>query len=119
MEAATGFGDAAAAVATVGGLLGVVTVTLAVPLCGPAVAVTVYGPPAVTPAVKRPDALMVPPPLSVQVNEGGGDMAAPNWSFAVAVNCCVVLTFTVALAGATVTIVWVWFTVTATELVTV
>ena len=47
-----------------------VTVTLAVPLTPPLAAVTVYGPPAVLPAVKRPLLVIVPPPLSVQLKLG-------------------------------------------------
>ena len=38
----------------------------------PLVAVTVNGPPAVLPAVNRPDVLMVPPPFTDQVNVGCG-----------------------------------------------
>jgi hypothetical protein len=60
------------------GLLAVVTATLAVPLTPPLAAVTVYGPPAVLPAVKSPLLLIVPPPLTVQVKLGWGDMALPN-----------------------------------------
>ena len=67
---------AAAAVATVGAVFP--TVTLAVPLRPPPVAVTVYGPPVVFPAVKRPAALIVPPPLTVHVNVGCDASATPN-----------------------------------------
>src|SRR5689334_17600757 len=45
----------------------VVTETLVVPLCPPRDAVTVKGPPALPPAVKRPLELMLPPPLTVQL----------------------------------------------------
>jgi hypothetical protein len=55
-----------------------VTVTLVVPLTLPLVAVTVKGPPAVLPAVKSPLLLIVPPPLTVQVKLGCGDMGLPN-----------------------------------------
>lgn len=79
-----------------------VTVTLAVPNAEPLVAVTVKGPPAVAPAVNRPLAEMVPPPLLDQLNSGCGDMGWPNWSRAVAVNCCVPPDCTDALAGVTV-----------------
>ena len=50
---------------------GAVTVTLAVPFTLPLAAVTVKGPPAVEPAVNKPDALMLPP-LTDHVNEGCG-----------------------------------------------
>ena len=53
-----------------GGGGGAVTVTLAVPLTFPLDAVTVKGPPAVEPAVNKPDALMVPPPLTDQAKVG-------------------------------------------------
>ena len=43
-----------------------VTDTLAVPLTPPLAAVTVNGPPAVEPALNRPDELIVPPPLTDQ-----------------------------------------------------
>ena len=56
-----------------------VTVTLAVPLTPPlAAAVTVKGPPAFAPAVNNPDELMVPPPLTDQVNVGCGLIGLPN-----------------------------------------
>ena len=55
-----------------------VTVTLAVPLTPPLAAVTVYGPPAVLPAVKSPLPLIVPPPLTVQVKTGCDSRALPN-----------------------------------------
>jgi len=58
-----------------------VTVTLAVPfMMRPLVAVTVNGPPAVLPAVNKPLELMVPPPLTDQLNEGCGLMGLPNSS---------------------------------------
>ena len=47
-----------------------VTVTLAVPLMLPLVAVTVNGPPAVAPAVNKPAVLIVPPPLTAQLKVG-------------------------------------------------
>lgn len=55
-----------------------VTVMLAVPVTLPLVAVTVYGPPAVVPAVNDPDAPIVPPPLIDQVNAGCGLSGWPN-----------------------------------------
>jgi len=83
-----------------GGML--VTVTLAVPLTLPLDAVTVNGPPAVDPAVNRPEALMLPPPVTDQVNVGCGLSGWPNWSLPVAVNCWVLPVWTEALAGETV-----------------
>src|SRR5438270_670915 len=69
-------------------------------------------------AVDRPDAVTVPPPLATdQVKAGALARAAPNWSRAVAVNCCLVAVFTVAVPGLTVMLVSVWLTVTATSLV--
>ena len=55
-----------------------VTVTLAVPLTLPLLAVTVKGPPAVELAVNKPDALMEPPPLTDQVKLGCGLNGLPN-----------------------------------------
>ena len=55
-----------------------------------------------------------PPPLTVQLNAGCEDRAAPNWSFAVAVNCCVPFGTTEAVAGETEALVDVWLTVTVT-----
>ena len=55
-----------------------VTVTLAVPFTLPLDAVTVNGPPAVEPAVNSPEALMVPPPDTDQVNAGCGLIGFPN-----------------------------------------
>ena len=57
---------------------GAVTVMLAVPLTVPLVAVTVKGPPAAEPAVNSPDPLIVPPPLTDQVNGGCGVIGWPN-----------------------------------------
>ena len=57
---------------------GAVTVTLAVPLTLPLVAVTVKGPPAVAPAVNKPEVLIVPPPLTDQVKVGCGLIGLPN-----------------------------------------
>ena len=55
-----------------------ITVTLAVPLTGTLVAVTVNGPPGVAPAVNRPEEeSIVPPPLTDQVNVGCGFNATP------------------------------------------
>ncbi len=55
-----------------------VTVTLAVPFTLPLDAVTVKGPPALEPAVNKPDELIVPPPLAVQLNVGCGLSGWPN-----------------------------------------
>ena len=79
-----------------------VTDTLAVPVRPPLAAVTVNGPPAVEPALNKPDEPIVPPPLTDQVNDGCGLKAWPNWSRPVALNCCVPPAWTEALAGATV-----------------
>ena len=65
-----------AGAATVGGPF--TTVTLAVPPVPALEAVTVNGPPAVLPAVKSPAALMLPPPLTVQLNDGCAVRATPN-----------------------------------------
>ena len=92
----TGFGDAVAGTATNGALF--VTVTVAVALAVPDVAVTVNGPPAVSPAVKTPAVSMVPPPLMLQVIGN----AVPNWSVAFPVNVLVPRTETVAVVGVTV-----------------
>jgi len=82
-----------------------VTVTLAVPLTLPLVAVTVNGPPAVEPAVNRPAVLIVPRPLTDQVNVGCGLIGLPNWSRPVALNCAVLSVCTKAEAGETVIVV--------------
>ena len=81
---------------------GAVTVTLAVPFTLPLVAVTVNGPPALEPAVNRPEGLIEPPPLTDHVKEGCGLIGWPNWSLAVALNCCVAAVWTVAEVGDTV-----------------
>jgi len=52
-------------------------VTLAVPWTLPLVAVTVKGPPAVVALNNPVDALIVPPPLTVQVKVGCGLIATP------------------------------------------
>ena len=115
----TGFGEAAAAVATVGALL--LTVTEPVPwrLEPESAAVTVKGPPAVPPAVKTPLESTMPPPLTLHVKVGCDAIAAPNWSFRLAVNACVPFGATVADAGLTATLVACCCTGTTTELVTV
>ena len=115
----TGFGEAAAAVATVGALL--LTVTEPVPwrLEPESAAVTVKGPPAVPPAVKRPLESTVPPALTLHVKVGCDAIAAPNWSFRLAVNACVPFGATAADAGLTATLVACCCTGTTTELVTV
>ena len=55
-----------------------VTVTLAVPLTLPLVAVTVNGPPAALPAVNSPLLEIVPPPPTVQPKLGCGTRALPS-----------------------------------------
>ena len=82
-----------------------VTETLAVPVRPPLAAVTVNGPPAVEPALNRPDELIVPPPLTDQANDGCGLRAWPYWSSPVALNPCVPPVWTDALDGATVIVV--------------
>ena len=72
------------------------------PLTVPLLAVTVAGlVVGVLGAVSRPVALIVPAVVA-QVNAGWVAIAAPNWSFAVAVYCCVPSIFSVADAGPTV-----------------
>jgi len=94
-------------------------VTLAVPLTAPLAARTVADP-AVAGAVYRPELLTEPVPLAIDhVNVGWVVSAAPNWSFAVAVNCCVALVLIDADAGLTAMLVSVWLTVTLTLLVVV
>ena len=80
---------------------GAVTVTLAVPLTPPLAAVTVYGPPAVLPALKSPLPPIVPPPLTVQVKTGWDARTAPNWSDALAVKVWVPAAATEVEGGAT------------------
>jgi hypothetical protein len=55
----------------------------------------------VAPAVNRPFASIVPPPVTVQVNVGWVGKAVANWSRAVAPNCCVARGATEVLAGDT------------------
>ena len=96
----TGLGLAEAGVAIVGGLFGTVTVTLAVPFTPPLAAVTVPLP-ALVPAVNRPLLSIVPAALTPQVKPGCVVRSVANWSRATALNCRVVLMFTVALDGET------------------
>src|SRR5450759_5360865 len=103
----------------VGGRFGATTDTVAVPARAPLCAVTVLGPPALVPAVKRPPPLMVPPPLTLHANEGWVAKVAPNWSRAVALNCWAAEMLTVALAGETAMLAIVGLTTTVTALVTV
>src|SRR5262249_9025629 len=65
-----------------------------------------------------PVLLIVPLPVADQVIAGCDARALPNWSRAVAVNCCVPLGATVAVPGETVTEVSAGLTVTVTWLVT-
>src|SRR5207244_218053 len=116
---ATGFGDAAAATAIVGPPFWIVT--LAVPWTPEpgSLAVTVKGPPALPPAVKRPLVSMAPPPVTVQLKVGCEAMAMANWSLSVAVNACVAFGSTVADAGLTVTLLGCCATGTTTWHLTV
>src|SRR5207248_7103818 len=95
------------------------TVTAPVPLKAPDVARTVADPVPVAGAVYRPVAPTPPsPPESTdQVNAGWLARAWPNWSRAVAVNCCVAPLPAVTELGLTATLVNVCATVTLTSLV--
>src|SRR5262249_57608530 len=75
------------------------TVTFAVPLTAPTAAVIVNGPPVRRGAVYSPVLLSVPRPVRLQVNVGCVRRAAPNWSKANAVNCCVCPPCTLAVSG--------------------
>ena len=81
------------------------TVTAAVPVSAPEVAVTVWGPPAVEPAVKSPELLMEPPPETDQAMDGWGESGCPYWSLTTAENDWVALVMTLAEAGETTTVV--------------
>src|ERR1043165_4447464 len=70
-------------------------------------------------AVYCPVVLRVPTPVRDQTKLGWLDRGLPNWSIAVAVNCCVPPSASVALPGVTPLLVIVWFTVTVTLLVLV
>jgi hypothetical protein len=65
-------------------------------------------------AVNKPADVIVPPPVADHVNVGWTVSALPNWSIAVAVNCCLSPAKIVATAGVTTTPVRVWETVTFT-----
>jgi hypothetical protein len=95
-----------------------VTVTEALPLTVPLVAVTL--PLAFAPgAVKRPEELTTPPAtVVVQISVGGGAKGLPNWSLDTALNCLIPPTPTLAVVGLTTMPVRIWFTVTLTWLVT-
>jgi len=80
-----------------------------------AVAVTVTLP-IVIGVVKSPRGVILPP-LDFQVNFGCETSARPNWSLAVAMNCCVPPTLMMIDAGLMVTLVNDCFTATFTELV--
>ena len=66
------------------------------------------------PAVNSPLPSMVPPPLTPHVKAGCGMSAAPYWSLAVAVNCCVPFAETLADAGETLMLVSIGGAVTVT-----
>ena len=90
---------------------------LAVLLAPPNVAVTVYVP-GVEPSAARPvPSIELPVPVIDQLNVGEL-IALPNWSVAVAENCCDPPGATVTDDGVTITPVGVCCTVTATALVT-
>src|SRR5437762_1688958 len=97
------------------------TIPLSGPACALAVTVSVGVP--VAGAVYKPVEEIVPgvPVLlvSAQVNVGCVARALPNWSLALAVNCCVAPFFTVMLDGETTTLVSVWLTVAVTLLIVV
>jgi hypothetical protein len=95
------------------------TLTLAVALVLPLVAVIVYGPPVELLAVNTPEAEIEPPPLTVHENAGCDDKLLPNWSVPIAVNCVVDAGATDAFDGLTDALVSTWFTLTVIALVTV
>src|SRR4051794_23748233 len=64
-----------------------VTLTWAVSETSPAEALTVNGPPAVDPAMKRPLASIAPPPLTPQLMVGCVVIVWPDWSRAEALKC--------------------------------
>src|SRR5207249_11460753 len=82
----TGFGDPAAATATVGASFWIVTLAVAWRPDPESAAVTVKGPPPLAPAVKSPLASTAPPPLTVQPNAGWDAIGTPTWSVSVAVE---------------------------------
>jgi hypothetical protein len=65
-------------------------------------------------AVNRPAVDTVPPPVTLHVNAGCVESGMPNWSVAIAENCCVAAGASVAVPGVSVTAVAVWPTVTTT-----
>ena len=75
-----------------------VTVTVDLALIAPETAVTVNGPPATAGAVYSPELEIDPLPVRDHVI-ALCEIAFPNWSTTVAVNCCVPLTATVADTG--------------------
>src|SRR5262245_46484244 len=84
-------------------LIAEVTVTVALPVTEPLVALMVTVGVPLPGAVYRPVPLIVPGVLLVLASdqEMAAVMALPNWSLAAAVNCRVALLATVALAGET------------------
>src|SRR5688500_8401451 len=104
------------------GVVAALTVTLAAPLSPPAKARTVSVTVPLGGAVYSPVLVMVPPApllLTDQVKLGCAGRATPNWSYAVALNCCEPECCTVVLAGATPIDESVALTLTATLLVAV
>ena len=86
------------------------------PRNGPLVAVTVPVAAGWAPSAGR---RLIVPTVVVQVNAGCVFNAMPNWSLAVAVNCCMAARFRLIGDGLMPTVVSVWFTVTFTLLVAV
>src|SRR6202034_2074027 len=97
----TGLGVAEAGTSTVGGVSE--TVTEAVPMSMMLAVASTVAVPEVSGAVYRPALLMLPALSGArdQVNPGWVDIALPNWSRAVAVNCWVPLGARAMLAGLT------------------
>ena len=92
-----------------------VTVTVAVPLTLPLFALTVAEPVPEAEALYRPLLLTEPGPVDVQVKVGWVAIGLPNWSSAMALNCCVPPSATLTEVGVTTIEVSVWLTVTLTS----
>ena len=113
----TGLGVALAGVVTTGGWTAV-TVTAAVPLTLPLFALTIAEPVPEEGALYRPLLLTEPGPVDAQVKVDWVAIVLPNWSRALALNCCVPPAATLTEVGYTTIEVSVWLTVTlTTELV--
>jgi hypothetical protein len=97
-----------------------VTVTPAVPLTEPLVALTVSLPVLEVEAVYSPLLLLMLPTVELVFDQVMlALMALPNWSLAAALNCCLLPCVTVAVVGETVMLVKVELTVTMTEVLVV